>query len=79
MEPSKHWCPNTMCSARGHIGAGNITIHDRRRQGYRWKKCKHPFSARRGTMFEGLGKPRDLIVMVMTLLSYGCPVQAMVQ
>lgn len=30
-------------------------------------------------MFEGLGKPRDLIVMVMTLLSYGCPVQAMVQ
>src|SRR2546421_5223926 len=34
--------------------------------------------ARRGTMLEGLHKPRDLIVMVVTLLSYGCPVQAIV-
>ena len=29
-------------------------------------------------MLEGLHKPRDLIVMVVTLLSYGCPVQAIV-
>src|SRR5438128_3467317 len=33
---------------------------------------------RRGTMFEGLRKPMELIVIVVTLLSYGCPVQAIV-
>jgi len=30
-------------------------------------------------MFEGLRKPVDLIVIVVTLLSYGCPVQAILQ
>ncbi len=30
-------------------------------------------------MFEGLRKPMELIVIVVTLLSYGCPVQAIVQ
>ena len=29
-------------------------------------------------MFEGLRKPRDLIVIVVTLLAYGCPIQAIV-
>ncbi len=29
-------------------------------------------------MFEGLRKPMELIVLVVTLLSYGCPVQAIV-
>src|SRR5256712_12787279 len=33
---------------------------------------------RRGTIFEGLRKPMELIVIVVTLLSYGCPVQAIV-
>lgn len=57
---------------------GNIVIHDRRRQRYRCKACRRTFSARRGTMFEGLRKPMELIVIVVTLLSYGCPVQAIV-
>ena len=30
-------------------------------------------------MFEGLRKPVELIVIVVTLLSYGCPIQAIVQ
>ena len=29
-------------------------------------------------MFAGLRKPRELIVIVVTLLAYGCPVQAIV-
>src|SRR5947209_17695771 len=37
-----------------------------------------PRVARRGTMLEGLRKPMDLIVIVVTLLPYGCPVQAIV-
>jgi IS1 family transposase len=57
---------------------GNIVIHDRKRQRYRCKACKQTFSARRATMFEGLRKPVELIVIVVTLLSSGCPLQAIV-
>ena len=78
MDASKQFCPNEVCSARGQKEQGNIIIHDRKRQRYRCKVCKHTFSARRGTMFEGLRKPMDLIVIVVTLLTYGCPVQAIV-
>jgi len=78
MDPSKAFCPNSMCSARGQIGKGTIVVHDRNRQRYRCKACKKTFSARRGTMFEGLRKPVDLIVIVVTLLTYGCPIQAIV-
>src|SRR5207245_6513881 len=78
MDTLKQFCPNEACSARGQIGAGNITIHDRQRQRYRCKICKQTFKARRGTMLEGLRKPMELIVIVVTLLSYGCPVQAIV-
>jgi transposase-like protein len=68
-----------MCSARGKMGEGTITIHDKQRRRYRCKVCKKTFSERRGTMFEGLRKPIDLIVLIITLLAYGCPVQAIVQ
>ncbi len=78
MDASKQFCPNEACSARGQKEQGNISIHDRKRQRYRCKACKHTFSARRGTMLEGLRKPMDLIVIVVTLLTYGCPVQAIV-
>lgn len=30
-------------------------------------------------MFEGLRKPKSLVVMVVTLVAYGCPIQAIVQ
>jgi hypothetical protein len=78
MDTSTQFCPNLACSARGQIGQGNIVIHDRKRQRYRCKTCKQTFSARRGTMFEGLRKPTELIVIVVTLLAYGCPLQAIV-
>ena len=66
-------------AASGQIGQGNIAIHDRKRQRYRCKICKHTFSARRGTMFEGLCTSTELVVIVVTLLAFGCPVQAIVQ
>src|SRR5437870_626348 len=79
MEPSEQFCPNSTCSARGKMGQGNITIHDRKRQRYRCQVCKRTFSARRGTMFEGLRTSTELVVIVVTLLAFGCPVQAIVQ
>ena len=78
MDASKVFCPNETCSARGQTGQGTIIIHDRKRQRYRCKVCKQTFSARRGTMLEGLRKPMTLMVIVVTLLTYGCPVQAIV-
>jgi len=78
MDASNQFCPNLACSARGQIGTGNIRIHDRKRQRYRCRTCGHTFSARRGTMLEGLRKPSELIIIVVTLLAYGCPIQAIV-
>ena len=78
MNPSEQFCPNETCLARGKVGEGNIRIHDRARQRYRCWECKATFSARRGTILEGLRKPTELIVIVVTLLAYGCPLQAIV-
>src|SRR5216684_453981 len=78
MNASAVFCPNENCCARGKIGAGNIVIHERVRPRYRCKTCGKSFSAYQGTMFEGLRKPKSLIVIVVTLLTYGCPLQAIV-
>src|SRR3989440_3347950 len=78
MDASKQCCPNAACCARGQMGAGNIRIHGHHPQRYRCHTCQKTFSARRGTMMEGLRKPSDVIVIVVTLLAYGCPIQAIV-
>jgi transposase-like protein/IS1 family transposase len=79
MDASQVFCPNPKCKARGHVGQGNIVSHGKARLRYRCKTCGKTFSAQAGTMFEGLRKPKALIVIVVTLLAYGCPIQAIVQ
>jgi transposase-like protein len=79
MNASLQFCPNGACTARGQIGQGNITKHGRKRQRYRYHICGRTFSARRGTLWEGLRTPTELAVIVVTRLSYGCPLQAMVR
>jgi transposase-like protein len=78
MNASQVFCPNLACPARGNIGQGHIVSHGRKRARYRCKTCGKTFSAKEGTLFAGLRKPTELIVMVVTLLAYGCPVQAIV-
>ena len=79
MDASQVFCPNPACVARGKIGEGNVISHGKKRARYRCKTCRKTFSAQTGTMFEGLRKPTTLIVIVVTLLAYGCPIQAIVQ
>src|SRR6266849_7980185 len=76
---SEVFCPKQHCSARGKVGQGNIESHGKKRPRYRCKTCGKTFNAQAGTMFEGLRKPKALIVIVVTLLAYGCPIQAIVQ
>src|SRR5258708_31230270 len=79
MDASKVYSPNLDGMERGKSGEGNIISHGKRRARYRCKICGKTFSAQAGTMFEGLRKPKALIVIVVTLLAYGCPIQAIVQ
>ena len=78
MNASLQFCPNLTCSARGQVGQGNIVVHGRKRPRYKCKTCGRTFSAKAGTALEGLRKPTELVVIVMTLLAYGCPLQAIV-
>jgi transposase-like protein len=78
MDASQQFCPNEACSARGKIGEGNIRIHSYHPQRYRCQTCKKTFSGRRGTMMEGLRTPGELVMRVIILLAYGCPIQAIV-
>src|SRR5712671_2077772 len=78
MDASQVFCPNLACVARGQVGQGTIVSHGKARARYRCKTCGKTFSAQAGTMFEGLRKPQAVIVIVVTLLAYGCPIQAIV-
>src|SRR5512135_3930614 len=78
MDASKQFCPNEACSARGKRGAGNISIHGRKRPRYKCQTCGKTFSARRGTVLEGLRTPEEVVMKAIILLAYGCPVQAIV-
>jgi transposase-like protein/IS1 family transposase len=78
MDASKQFCPNMECTSRGQIGQKNIVIHAKSPARYRCKTCKKTFSAKTGTVLEGLRKPTPLILIVLVLLAYGCPIQAIV-
>src|SRR5256886_5655666 len=79
IEASQIFCPNMACVARGKSGEGTIVSHGKARPRFRCKSWGKTFSAQEGTMFEGLRKPKTLIVIVVTLVAYGCPIQAIVQ
>ena len=78
MDPTIIFCPNERCPARGQTGHGNIGIHSRKEQRFICHECDKTFSARRGTVFYRLRTSAETVVLVVTLLAHGCPVQAMV-
>lgn len=78
MNPQEQFCHNEACHASGQKGLGNISVHSQKERRYRCSCCGQTFSERKGTALERLKKPVELFVLVITLLSYGCPVQAIV-
>ena len=78
MDPTTAFCPNWHCHARGQIGQGNIGIHSRKEQRFICHECHKTFSATAGTVFYRLRASAETVVIVVTLLAYGCPVQAIV-
>lgn len=78
MDPQTQFCPNLACPARGKTGAENILIHSRNPARYKCKACGKTFSAKVGTPFYRLHYSADLITCVMTLIAFGCPLQAIV-
>ena len=78
MDASTQFCPNVECKSRGFIGQGNIVSHGSKRPRCKCRTCGKTFSANAGTALTGLRKPTELIVLVITLLAYGCPIQAIV-
>jgi transposase-like protein len=78
MDPQTVFCHNPACPARGQVGKGNIGIHSQKEHRYICHVCGKTFSGSKGTVFYRLRKNRDLVVIVVTLLAYGCPIQAIV-
>ena len=78
MDPATICCPHTACPARGHTGQGHIGSHSRKEQRYICHVCHKTFSATKGTVFYRLRTSAETVVIVVTLLAHGCPVQAIV-
>lgn len=78
MDPQQAWCHNPHCRAYGRLGEGHVVIHSQKERRYRCKRCGRTFSETRDTALYRIHKPKWLVLAVVTLLAYGCPVQAIV-
>ncbi len=76
MDPQIVWCPNLACPARGHAGQGNIGVQSQKERRYRCRVCGTTFGARTGTPFHRRRTDEALIIVVITLVSWGCPLVA---
>jgi len=78
MDPQREFCPNLDCPARGQVGLGTIGVHSQKERRYKCTVCGRTFAASRGTPFYRVHSPQGLLLVVLSLLSWGCPVQAVV-
>ncbi|MBE7551433.1 MAG: IS1 family transposase [Anaerolineales bacterium] len=78
INPQQIFCPNLNCPARGQVGAGNISVHSQQEQRYTCEVCQTTFAASKGTIFYRLKTDAQLVMIVLTLLAHGCPLQAIV-
>jgi transposase-like protein len=78
VDPTGTFCHNPDCPARGQVGQGNIKVHCHKTRRFRCVTCRKTFAATTGTPFYRLHKEAALFVCVITLLTHGCPPQAIV-
>lgn len=79
MNPQTVFCPNIDCPARGQVGKGNIGIHSQKEQRFICTTCQQTFTTTKGTIFYRLRTNPVTVMLVVTLLAYGCPLQAIVK
>jgi transposase-like protein len=78
MDPQQQFCRNRACRAYGRKGEGHVVIHSRAERRYQCKRCRRTFAETVGTALHRLRTGQAEVVLVVTLLAYGCPVQAIV-
>lgn len=71
LDPAHMTCP--YCQEVRRIG-----VHSHKERRFICYSCRHTFIETKGTIFYGLHYPIWVVVLVMTLLAYGCPVPAIV-
>ena len=79
MNPHELFCPNMDCAARGQIGKGNIHTHSLKDKRCLCDVCQQTFTTTNGTIFYRLRSNPQLVMCVIVLLAYGCPIQAVVK
>lgn len=79
MNPQELFCPNIDCPARGQVGKGNIYVHSQKDKRGICKVCGQTFTTTTGTIFYRLRSDPQLVMKVIVLLAYGCPIQAIVK
>jgi transposase-like protein len=79
MNPQALFCPNMDCPARGQVGKGNIHMHSLKEKRCICKVCGQTFTTTAGTIFYRLRHAPELVMQVIILLAYGCPIQAIVK
>jgi hypothetical protein len=78
MDPHTQWCHNQGCRAFGRLGEGHVVIHSQKERRYQCNRCRRTFSETTHPPFYRMHKPKWLVVAVLTLVAYGCPLQAIV-
>src|SRR5260221_10377105 len=79
MTPSEMFCPNQDCPKHGLRDQGNLSIHSRAERRFRCWACGRTFSVTTATPYYRLRSPQGLVCLVVTLVAYGCPPQAIVK
>ena len=73
MRPELVVCPKSDCGASDRIG-----IHSLKKRLYKCHTCRRTFAETTGTMLYGLKHSIKLVLIVLSLLAYGCPIGAIV-
>lgn len=79
MNPEHLFCPNIDCPARSLVGQGNIGVHSQKERRCICNVCGKSFAVTKGTLFYRLRTDPQIVMWVIVLLAYGCPLQAIVQ